>query len=189
MGALFLYLKERSGFVIKSITKIALITLVMLLMVIGVVGCTKVAETPQPIAWSLKLTGVLTEIITQEEFEEIADRAEYNFRGKEGVAHVYSGIPLWVLCGMVDDEVKHGEGAFNDELANKGYNIKVIGADGYRAILSSKIIARSSDIILADKVDGQPLSPKEAPLRLVGAELKTSQMVRNVVEIHLDLPE
>lgn len=53
---------------IKSITKIALITLVTL--VIGVTGCAKVVETPQPAAWSLKLTGVSTEIITQQEFEE-----------------------------------------------------------------------------------------------------------------------
>ena len=178
---------------IKSITKIALITLVAAL-VIGVVGCAKVAETPQSAvaAWSLELTGVSTEIITQEEFEKGADPgchgAEYSFTGKDGVVHIYSGIPLWRLCGWVDDEVEHGKGAFNDELANKGYNIKVIAADGYKAILSSKTIARNNGIILANEVDGQPIS-KGGPLRLIGAELKASQMVKEVVEIQLDLSE
>jgi len=188
-------LKRMGGFVIKSITKITLITLVMLLMVIGVVGCAKVAETPQPAvaAWSLKLTGVSTEIITQEEFEKGADPschgAECNIKVKEGVAYVYSGIPLWVLCGRVDDEVEHGEGAFNDELASKGYNITVIGVDGYSITLSSETIARNNGIILANEVDGQSLSQKEAPLKLVGIELKSQQMVRNVVEIRLNLSE
>ncbi len=177
----------------KSIVKIALITVVVTL-VIGVVGCAGVAETPQLAApvWSLKLTGVSTEIITQEEFEKGADPsyhgAEYSFTGKDGVVHIYSGIPLWRLCGRVDDEVKHEAGAFNDELANKGYNIKVIAADGYKAILSSKTIARNNGIILANEVDGQPIS-KGGPLRLIGAELKASQMVKEVVEIRLEIAE
>ena len=176
-------------------TKIALITLVMVLMVIGMVGCAKGAETPQSaiMVWSLKLTGVSTEIITQEEFEKGAapscHGAECNIKVKEGVAYVYSGIPLWVLCGRVDDEVEHGKGAFNDELANRGYDITVVGADGYSITLSSKIIAKNNDIILANEVDGQSLSQKEAPLKLVGAEFKTSQMVKNVAEIQLDLSE
>lgn len=180
---------------IKSITKIALITLVMLLMVIGVVGCAKVAETPQPAvaAWSLKLTGVSTEIITQEEFEKGADSSchgvECSIEYDDGTVHIYSGIPLWLLCGRVDDEVEHKKGAFNDELASKGYNIIVIGADGYSITLSSKTVARNDGIILADEVDGQSLSQKEAPLKLVAIELKSQQMVRNVVEIHLDLSE
>ncbi len=177
---------------IKSITKIGLIILVAAL-VIGMVGCA--GETPQPAAaaWSLKLTGVSTEIITQEEFEKGADPgchgAECNINAKEGVAYVYSGIPLWVICGRVDDEIEHGKGAFNDELANKGYDITVIGVDGYSITLSSETIARNNGIILANEVDGQSLSQKEAPLKLVGIELKSQQMVRNVVEIRLNLSE
>ena len=100
---------------IKLTTKIASVTLIMLLMVIGVVGCAKADETPEPAAWSLKLSGISTEIITQEEFEQGADPdchgAEYSFTGKDGKARTYSGIPLWLLCGWVDDEVElEGEG-------------------------------------------------------------------------------
>jgi len=174
-------------------TKIALITLATVLMVIGMVGCAKGAETPQPAGWSLKLTGVSAGIITQEEFEKGADPschgAECDIIDKEGVAHTYSGIALWVLCGRVDDEVEHGKGAFNDELANRGYDITVVGADGYSITFSSKTIARNDGTILANEVDGQPLSQKEVPLKLVGAEFKTSQMVKNVAEIQLDLSE
>ena len=43
-----------------------------------------------------------------------------------GSNDTYSGMPLWLLCGWVDDQVEHGAGAFNDALAAAGYNVKVI---------------------------------------------------------------
>ena len=172
--------------------KIAFITLVTALMVVSVAAC---AEAPPVVTeWSLKLTGALTETITQEEFEEGADLTrhgvECSIEDEEGTIRTYSGIPLWMLCGWVDDEVKHGGGAFNDELANNGYDITVIADDGYSVTLSSQSIARNNNIILANEVDGQPISESEGgPLRLVGPELSKGQRVKNVVEIHLDLPE
>ena len=166
--------------------KIAFITLVTALMVASMAACAE--APPAEIGWSLKLTGALTETITQEEFEEGTDLnchgVEISIEG-EGT---YSGIPLWMLCGWVDDEVKHGEGAFSDELANQGYNITVIAADGYSVTFSSQAIVRNNNIVLANKVDGQPIS-QGGPLRLVGPELSKGQRVKNVVEIHLDLPE
>lgn len=175
---------------IKSITKITLITLITALMLASMAAC---AEAP-PVGteWSLKLTGALTETITQEEFEEGADPTchgvERSIEDEEGTIHTYFGIPLWMLCGWVDDEVKHGGGAFNDELANQGYDITVIAADGYSVTFSSQTIARNNNIVLANKIDGQPIS-QGGPLRLVGPELSKGQRVKNVVEIHLDLPE
>jgi len=176
--------------VIKSITKITLITLITALMLASMAAC---AEAP-PVGteWSLKLTGALTETITQEEFEEGADPTchgvECSIEDEEGTIHTYSGIPLWMLCGWVDDEVKHGEGAFNDELANQGYDITVIAADGYSVTFSNQTIVRNNNIVLANEVDGQPIS-QGGPLRLVGSELSKGQRVKNVAEIHLDLPE
>lgn len=170
--------------------KIALITLVTALMVVPMAAC---AEAP-PVGteWSLKLTGALTETITQEEFEEGADstchRVECSIEDEEGTINTYSGIPLWMLCGWVDDEVKHGGGAFNDELANNGYDITVIADDGYSVTFGSQTIARNNNIILANEVDGQPIG-KGGPLRLAGPELSKGQRVKSVVEIHLDLPE
>ena len=170
-------------FVIKSITKITLITLIT-------AACAE--ASPAGTEWSLKLTGALTETITQEEFEEGADPTchgvERSIEDEEGTIHTYFGIPLWMLCGWVDDEVKHGGGAFNDELANQGYDITVIAADGYSVTFSSQTITRNNNIVLANKIDGQPIS-QGGPLRLVGPELSKGQRVKNVAEIHLDLPE
>lgn len=175
---------------IKSITKITLITLITALMLASMAAC--VEAPPVGTEWSLKLTGALTETITQEEFEEGADPTchgvECSIEDEEGTIHTYSGIPLWMLCGWVDDEVKHGEGAFNDELANQGYDITVIAADGYSVTFSNQTIVRNNNIVLANEVDGQPISQGD-PLRLVGPELSKGQRVKNVAEIHLDLPE
>ena len=184
-GAFFILKRRDEYLLVKSMTKIAIITLVIALMAIGIAGYKKVEEIPTTeTAWSLKLTGATTETMTQEEFEGVADRIEFNIKE----IGVYSGIPLWRLCGQVDDEVQQGEGAFNNELAVKGYGVTILATDGYSITLSSKTIARKDDIILANKLNGQSLSQSESPLRLVGTELRSSQMVRNVVEIHLDLP-
>lgn len=151
------------------------------------------AEAP-PVGteWSLKLSGASIETLTQEEFEEGAAPAchgvERRLEDDQGSIHTYSGIPLWILCGKVDDEVEHGEGAFNDELANNGYDIIVISSDGYSVTFSSQTITTNNNIILANEVDGQPIG-QGGPLRLVGPELSKGQRVKQVVEIHLDLPE
>jgi hypothetical protein len=182
------YIKQKKG-TIMSVTKIALITLVTALMVVPMAAC---AEAPPVTEYSLKLTGALTETITEAEFEEGADSTchgvECSIEDEEGTINTYSGIPLWMLCGWVDDEVKHGGGAYNDELANNDYDIIVIADDGYSVTFGSQTIARNNNIILANEVDGQPIG-KGGPLRLAGPELSTGQRVKNVVEIHLELPE
>ena len=170
--------------------------LVMVLSLMA--GCGKAApapipeeETPQPAVTelTLRLTGVLTETVTLSAFEAGAKchGAVRQVKDEDGATHSYSGIPLWLLCGRVDDEVKHGSDAFNDELANQGYIITVISADGHTATFDSRVIARNDSIIVAYKVDGQLLSVDKGPLKLVGLELKGGDQIEDVIEIHLDL--
>ena len=174
----------------KPITNVVCVTLLTILMIISVTGCTATTEeTPSDeITWSLKLTGASTKVITQEKFEEGANPDCHGTEVTIEDTGIYSGIPLWLLCGWVDDRVQHGDDAFNDELADSDYNITVIADDEYSAIFNSKTIARNNDIILANELDGQPID-KGGPLKLVGTELSKGQQVKNVVEIRLDLPE
>ena len=140
--------------------KIALITLVTVLMVVSTTACAK--APPTETEWSLTLTGVSTDIVTQDKFEEATKPSrhgvECSIEGNDGAIYIYSGIPLWFLCGWVDDELQHGKDAFNDALANKDYGITVTGADGWSTIYSSRTVARNNDIIIAKEIDGQPLT-------------------------------
>ncbi len=97
----------------------------------------------------------------------------------------WEGLPLWLLCGWMDDENSHSEGAYNDALAAAGYNITIIASDGCSVTLNSTIVARNDNIIIANKLNGTVLPEKYFPLRLTGSALEKSEMVRNVVEIRI----
>jgi hypothetical protein len=141
------------------------------------------SEEPQEEAsWPLTLTGVSTYVMDQEEFESGAECHEAIWiNGSD----TWSGISLWRLVGYVDDNVQHGEGAFNDGKAQVGYEINVIAFDGYNKIFASADVARNDDMIVANKLNGLELPDDRYPLRLVGPSLTSGQKVSMIVEIKL----
>ncbi|MBE9482541.1 MAG: hypothetical protein IMY88_02555 [Chloroflexi bacterium] len=164
--------------------KIGLFFFALVLMLALITGCGKADKSPTP-TLELKLTGAVTEVMSRETFESGVEchRVDCEIVDKTGNKHSYSGIPLWLLVGLVDDAIIHREGAFNDELASEGYNISVISGDVKSVNFNSTAIARNYEIIVANAEDGQPLTS----LKLVGPELEKEQIIENVVEIHLDL--
>lgn len=100
--------------------------------------------------------------------------------------HLWTGIPTWLLVGRIDDLNTHETGAYNRELADaNAYTIKFIAGDGYAVELNSSFIKLNQNILLANELDGEPLTETYWPLRLVGSALKKGQMVRNIVKIQL----
>jgi hypothetical protein len=106
--------------------------------------------------------------------------------------NVWTGIPLWFLVGRVDDgnphETNNSVRAFNDTLALQGYTVKVINSQGYSREFNSTRVMRNSKIILANRCNGAPLEEPYWPLRLVGLELSSNEMLINVVEIQIIFP-
>jgi DMSO/TMAO reductase YedYZ molybdopterin-dependent catalytic subunit len=100
----------------------------------------------------------------------------------------WTGIPLWLLAGRVDDDNVHEDDAFNDDLAGAGYEVTVTAADGYSVSFDSAAIARNEDILVAYLLNDEPLPEKHWPLRLVGAGLDKSQWVGGIATIELVLP-
>jgi hypothetical protein len=104
----------------------------------------------------------------------------------DGNSQKWSGIPLWLLVGVVDDA--HNETAkhyFNDTVADMGYNVTVIAADTYNKMFNSTFVKRNNELILANEMNGTALPEKYFPLKLVGQDLAKSEMVGNVVEIRI----
>jgi hypothetical protein len=133
-------------------------------------------------SWSLCLTGKDTYIMGQKEFET---GAECHLATWTDGATVWTGIPLWRLVGYVDDDVQHGEGAFNDKYSAAGYDVKISASDGYSKTFASATVARNDNIIVANTMNNTELPSKYYPLRLVGPSLTSGQKVGMITEIQL----
>jgi hypothetical protein len=126
--------------------------------------------------WSITQTGARNEMLTQNWFEnciachtdpeEIPSANPADFTYTDGNGDVWSGLPLWYVCALVDDTTNvHGAGCFNDGLF---YNIKVIGgSNNYSYTFPSTSVARNNSYLLANKLNDEPLTEDKFPLKLV----------------------
>ncbi len=149
--------------------------------------------------WEIALTGVESLKLDRSTFESMAEcpdtphpAAVFETTTKEGDPITYEGVPLWLVISMFDGgDAEGGHYLFNGALAEKGYTIEVVAADGMAVEFTSKEVARNADIIVAYKVDGKALGEDEGPLRLVGSGLPSKKHgVKQIAEIRLtNLPE
>ena len=139
-------------------------------------------EAPGP--WSIDVTGAVTTPVSQNWFENALACHEV-VTWADGGGDVWSGLPLWYMLGLADDEHVHGIGSFNDALAKAGYDIEVRAEDDYAQWFNSEDVYRSSGYIVANLMNGSPLTDSH-PLRLVGSALTSgAQRVSNIASINL----
>jgi DMSO/TMAO reductase YedYZ molybdopterin-dependent catalytic subunit len=137
--------------------------------------------------WVLKAHGALTEDIDRASIESCGAPQCHGASWTDDKAQEWVGVPLWLLVGAVDDEITHEGPAFNDDLVDSNYSIDVIASDGYTVTFDAARVARNNDILMAYKVNENPLIDKYFPLRLVGSDLEKNEMVGGVVELSVDL--
>lgn len=134
-------------------------------------------------SWNLTLTGKISDVFSQAEFEDALTC--HSKEWTDGENNVWSGIPLWYLTGWVDDRQPH---KYN---ASANYTVLVKAGDDYTKDFASTDVARSNDYIVANKCNGEPLTGKSWPLRLVGAGVArddgslSGTSVGNIAEIEL----
>ncbi|MBT8508668.1 hypothetical protein AZH53_09650 [Methanomicrobiaceae archaeon CYW5] len=159
---------------------------------VGSIAAIEILELQTPAAapgsWNLNLSGKITDVIPQAEFEEglACPGSGHNVSWTDIDGNVWSGMPLWFLCGWVDDRIPH---AFDATAAGAGYTITVKAGDGYSKAFASADVAWNDGYIVADKVNGAPLD-ESWPLRLVGDGVATDgalggKAVGNIAEIEL----
>ena len=131
--------------------------------------------------WDVTLKGAITETIDRASFESCAQCHKATWTDDK--AQEWTGVPLYLLAGYVDDEIKHQGPAFNDALAQAGYAVDVVADDGFKATLESARVARSKDILAAYLVNDNPLPEQYFPLRLVGNDVGKKEQVGTIGEI------
>ena len=142
--------------------------------------------------WNLTLEGAITDTISKSYFEQAiactmgGHAAEYT----DSKGRTWGGLPLWYLCGWIDDGNSHSVGAYNDTLAAAGYNITIFANDGYNVTIDSRETIRNNNYIVANSLNGSqiPESDNNWPLRLSGANVSVGLQVKGITRITLDIP-
>ena len=172
----------------KPIGLLVSTAIVLILVLMPIVGCS--GEEKERVAYdakSIKLVGAITETVELTFFSKGAKTKCHGttckFIEQDGKTSVYIGVPLWLMCGWVDDNIKHGSGAFNDELAQKGYRVVIITADGQMAVFDSRKIRQNNNVILANKVGIKSI--KDYPT-LVSSDPGQILKLKRVAEIRLE---
>ncbi|MDD3135439.1 MAG: cohesin domain-containing protein, partial [Methanoregula sp.] len=156
----------------------------------------QIGGTPPAPDWSLSLKGARSDTITKSYFESALACSNsghmVNYTDADG--NNWSGIPLWFLVGIVDDNPDVGplHYNFNDSIAEQGYSIKVTGNDGYAINFESADIAHSNGYIVANRLNGQPLPELRInttkpcyPLQMIGVNISAGKLVGSIKEIEL----
>jgi DMSO/TMAO reductase YedYZ molybdopterin-dependent catalytic subunit len=135
--------------------------------------------------WKLSLSGAIKEEMDRGTFQSCSAPACHGRTWTDDKAQVWSGVPLYLIAGRIDDETKHGDDSYNEPLAKKGYTLQIVSADGTKVVLDSERTYRNKKLIVAYLVNNNPLGDKDFPLRLVGADLKSNEMVGKITKIDL----
>jgi hypothetical protein len=155
----------------KKLTMIVAAAAVLMLMV-AVSALAMRAAAAEPYGWDLQLRNARTSASARNS----ADMTYKAFATWAGLKHrtvtiedtstatptTYTGVSLKTLVGYFDDKDRT---TFNVALAAKGYNVVILGMDGFAATIpSADIAALGAKIILADKANGLPLTVPAAAL-------------------------
>ena len=98
-------------------------------------------------------------------------------------SQLYAGVPLPALLQLV--------GVRTDSLRGRALALRIVleAADGYRVVLALSDLDPTLGgrrVILADRVDGQPLPPKEAPFRLlIAGDQRPSRWARQITTLRV----
>jgi DMSO/TMAO reductase YedYZ molybdopterin-dependent catalytic subunit len=139
-------------------------------------------------AWNVQLQGVLAAKLDRPSYINCASPGCHGSGWVDAQGQRWEGIPLYLVCGLLDDHKRHGPHAYNAALAKRGYDILIESADGKVVTIPSRLIAGRQNIILAGKMDSRDLPGGFFPLRLVGPGLTQLQMPGRIARIVLRLP-
>jgi DMSO/TMAO reductase YedYZ molybdopterin-dependent catalytic subunit len=138
--------------------------------------------------WTFVLKGKLTEEMDRATFESGSAEGCHGQEWTDAEGNTWTGIPLYLLVGRVDDDVAHEGPAYNRDLAQAGYMVRITTADGQSIEVSSETMYYNKDLIVAFKLNGEPLSEEYWPLRLVGEGIDATDTVGQITKIEALVP-
>jgi DMSO/TMAO reductase YedYZ molybdopterin-dependent catalytic subunit len=137
--------------------------------------------------WVLHAEGAIVKDIDRASIESCGAPQCHGASWTDDKDQEWAGVPLYYLVGSVDDEIEHEGPAFNRNLADAGYAIEVISADGYTVAFDAARVQYNKNIIVAYKVNENQLPDEYFPLRLVGSDLTKKEMAGMISQLKVGL--
>lgn len=143
----------------------------------------RISVTKASARWEVQVQGATSATIDRANYVNCASPGCHGSGWIDAEERRWEGVPLYLVCGMVDGGRKHDAGAYRAGLAREGYDIEFETANGEVVTVDSRDIAGRNDVLLSSKVDGGELPDEYFPLRLVGPGLGEDQMAGGIVRI------
>ncbi len=117
---------------------------------------TKLQVKPIEEEWTLTLSGAVTEEMDRPTFETGAAEGCHGTDWSDAEGNTWTGIPLYLLVGRCDDDNVHEGPAYNRELAQAGYDVELLTADGSSVTRQQRghVLQQGSDRCLQDERGG-----------------------------------
>lgn len=154
---------------------------------------------PSPEAdWNLNLSGYLTSSISKKEFEQAlacgARAHGHSVTYTDENKQVWTGMPLYMLVGWMDDACQHDENlvnnkAYNRTLAeNDAYTVILGNRDGKTVSFTSSEIMDSKNYIVVNRKNTRTFSAESDiwPLALRGEAVPSDKEIEGITTITLD---
>lgn len=153
----------------------------------------KIEVIPGVEDWQISLAGAEKVWMDRATFESIVTcpvtphpAVVWSATEKDGSTSTYEGTPLWVVLSIIDGgDTPDGHYVFNDDLAEKGYTVRVISKDGFVAEFDSRLVARNDGIVVAYLKNDEYLAEGDAPLRMVGDLPTKKHSVKGIAAIEI----
>ncbi len=137
--------------------------------------------------WSLDLVGIEETLLPRTEFESVASCTHHHLNysyTENSLIHTYDGVALWTIISYFDgaDDVHHN---FNFELLSDDYTVRLTNLDGEYVEFEALTVAINNDILLAYRLDDEPLPTDSWPLKLVGDDVNETHSLGKIMKIEL----
>ena len=109
-----------------------------------------------------------------------ADLNHFGVNYTDSSGNVWVGTALWRWVSW-----SNYNGGVTNATLDKGYTVKVISGDGSSTTFDDSQVKMNDNIIVAAKLNGAELSDPYWPLTMVGSDVSSSKMIKNIVQIQI----
>ena len=111
-----------------------------------------------------------------------ADYNHFTLNWTDSNSNVWSGSALWRWVSWYNYN-----GGISNATLDQGYTVKIISGDGSSVTIDDSKVKLNDNLIVAGKLNGAVLSDPYWPLTLVGSDVTSQEMIKNVVQIQIVL--
>jgi len=135
--------------------------------------------------WAVTVSEASSQSLSMDRQAWTADYNHFTLNWTDSNGNVWSGSALWRWVSWYNYN-----GGISNATLDQGYSVKIVSGDGSSVTLDDSKVKLNDNIIVAGKLNSAILSDPYWPLTLVGSNVTSTEMVKNIVgiEIVLDNP-